>query len=543
MNRAALEKAAPWMPACFLLLAVAAGGLRQQGGWLFFGALLLAWHALRPAPLSAAGLKGPLLFFGWLLAAALFAPDPGAALGNFSRTALLGLFFFGALSYKDGSRGWLAALYAVGAAAAAVFLFQRLSGAALTGLIGANPNYSAVFCAAALPAALLALSAPDAGRQRALYAPLALLLIAGLAASGSRGAVLAALLSAGAGLAWLRRWPWLAGLLTALTAAALLIPGGPAEFLKLDDARAYERPRLWGAALRAALASPLLGWGPGQFGDVFEYFKFPYADGISYFGHSTLHAHSEPLNLAAEGGLPAALLFLAAAAAGLARGWKNNLPLALAALAALLQGGADMIFYSGAVGLLYWGSLGFCAAGNAPAGDGSSARALAALFVTGLLALPAGEAPGARAFLAAAELEAGAGGSRALAVALARADAAARPRSAFAAADEGAALAAAGDLAAAEKAFSRALQLEPAFAEARLGLAGVYAAAGRYPEACAAAEEPGTYAAARPSGEYERLLLGYDRPAAERFKKEICGKKKTGSVTASPRRTSSRATK
>ena len=72
MNRAVLEKAAPWMPACFLLLAVAAGGLRQQGGWLFFGALLLAWDALRPAPLSAAGLKGPLLFFGWLLAAALF---------------------------------------------------------------------------------------------------------------------------------------------------------------------------------------------------------------------------------------------------------------------------------------------------------------------------------------------------------------------------------------------------------------------------------------------------------------------------------------
>jgi O-antigen ligase len=543
MNRAALEKAAPWLPACFLLIAVAAGGLRQQGAWLIFGALLLAWQALRPAPLSAAGLKAPLLFFGWLLAAALFAPDPGAALGYFSRTALLGLFFFGALSYKDGARGWLAALYAVGAAAAAVFLFQRLTGGVITGLIGANPNYSAVFCAAALPAALLALSAPGAGRQRALYAPLALLLIAGLAASGSRGAVLAALLSAGAGLAWLRRWSWLAVLLAAVTAAALLIPGGPAEFLKLGDARAYERPRLWGAALRAALASPLLGWGPGQFGETFEIFKFPYADGVSYFGHSTLHAHSEPLNLAAEGGLPAALLFLAAAAAGLARGWKKNLPLALAALAALLQGGTDMIFYSGAVGLLYWGSLGFCAAGDAPAGDGSTARALAALFLTGLLAAPGADAPGARSFLASAELEAGAGGNRALAVALARRGAAARPWGAFAAADEGSALAGAGDLRAAGEAFTRALELEPAFAGARLGLAGVYAAAGRYPEACAAAEELGTYAAARPSGEYERLLLGYDRPAAERFKKGICGKKKTGSATASPRRMSSRATK
>ncbi|MGD9642955.1 MAG: O-antigen ligase family protein [Elusimicrobiales bacterium] len=543
MNRAALEKAAPWAPAFFLLVAVAAGGLRQQQGWLLFGALLLAWRVLRPAALTAAGLKAPPLFFGWLLAAALFAPDPGAALGYFSRTALLGLFFFGALSYRDGARCWLAALYALGAAAAAVFLFQRLSGSPPIGLIGANPNYSAVFCAAALPAALLALSDPAAGRRRALYAPLALLLVAGLAASGSRGAVLAALLSAGAGLAWLRRWAWLAGLLAALTAAALLVPGGLAEFLKLGDARAYERPRLWGAALQAALASPLLGWGQGQFGGVFEFFKFPYADGVSYFGHSTLHAHSEPLNLAAEAGLPAALLFLAAAAAALARGWKTNLPLALAALAALLQGGADMIFYSGAVGLLYWGSLGFCAAGEAPAGDGSAARALAALFLTGLLALPAGDAPAARSFMAAAELEATAGGNRALAVALARHDAAARPRSAFAAADEGAALAAAGDLAAAGAAFTRALELEPAFSGARLGLAGVYSAAGRYPEACAAAEGLEAYSAAGPSGEYERLLLGYDRPAAERFRKELCGKKKIGSATASPRRTSSRATK
>ncbi|PKM98348.1 MAG: hypothetical protein CVU79_03280 [Elusimicrobia bacterium HGW-Elusimicrobia-3] len=376
-----------------------------------------------------------------------------------------------------------------------------------------------------------------------MYAPLALLLVAGVAASGSRGAVLAALLSAGAGLAWLRRWSWLAGLLAVLTAAALAFPGGAAEFLKLGDARAFERPRLWNAALQAALASPLLGWGPGQFGGVFEIFKFPYFDGVSYFGHSTLHAHSEPLNLAAEAGFPAALLFLAAAAAGLARGWKNNLPLALAALAALLQGGADMIFYSGAVGLLYWGSLGFCAAGETPAGNGSTARALAALLLAGLLAVPAADTPGARSFTAAAELESSAGGNRALGVALARRGAAARPRGAFDAAEEGAALAAAGDLAAAAAAFARALELEPAFAEARLGLAGVYAAAGRYPEACAAAEGLETYAAARPSGEYERLLLAYDRPAAERFKKELCGKKKTGSATASPRRTSSRATK
>ena len=216
---------------------------------------------------------------------------------------------------------------------------------------------------------MLALSGAGEKKKRFFYSALSLLLAAGIFASVSRGAALAALLSAAAGLAFTRRWKWLAGLFAAVLAAAALLPAWEI-LLKLYDPRAFARPRLWGAALEAAASSPLLGWGPGSFGKVFEAVKFPYFDGLSFYGHSTLHAHSEILNLAAEAGFPAALLFLAAAAGALLSGGREKLPVKLCALAVFLQGGTDMVFYSGAVALLFWGSLGFSAGLPAAAAAG-----------------------------------------------------------------------------------------------------------------------------------------------------------------------------
>lgn len=562
MSRAAetLKRAGPYAPAFFLVLAVAFGGLRAPGAWLLFGAAFLPWAALTLRGFSTAGAPAPLLFFSWLAAAAVFSPEPAVSLGVFSRYAVLGLLFFCAASSEEGGAGWLAAVTGLGAASAAVFILQRLAGHGPTGLIGLNPNYSAAFCAAAFPAAVLALSgdpgSPDRGRlatarmaavpalsgaaakkERLLYSALALLLAAGIFASVSRGAALAAFLSAAAGLVFTRRWKYLAGLLAAGLAAAALLPASSLENLvKLTDPRAFARPRLWGAALEAAASSPLLGRGPGSFGKSFEVFKFPYFDGLSYYGHGTLNAHSEVLNLAAEAGFPAALLFLLAAAAVLVPGGKEKLPLRLCALSALLQGAADMIFYSGAVALLFWGSLGFSAKGGpaVPAG-GRSVTLLAALCFFGLaLGAAVGLSGGRKEFP-------GAAGPRpasdpAPALALARSAALDAPKDPFRAAEEGLAAAAAGDAAGAEAAFDRALALEPAFAGARLDLALVRAAAGRGGEACA---ELAMLGKARPAGElnpYQRALVRFDRRAAEELEKELCGKKKTGAATAPPRR-------
>ncbi|MDO8805601.1 MAG: O-antigen ligase family protein [Elusimicrobiota bacterium] len=554
MSRAAeiIKKTRPYAPALFLVLAVAAGGLRSPGAWLVFGALFLPWAALAPRGFSRPGLTAPVLFFSWLAAAAFFSPEPAFSVGAFSRYAVFGLLFFYAASSEEGGAGWLAAVCGLGAAAAAVFISQRLSGHGPTGLIGANPNYSAAFCAAAFPAVLLALSGAGDKKRRSYYWALALLLAAGLYASGSRGAALAAFLSAAAGLGFTRRWGGLAALFSAGLAIAAFLPSSAWEgLLKFADPRAFERPRLWGAALEAAASSPLLGWGPGLFGRAFEVFKFPYFDGLSYYGHSTLHAHSEILNLAAEAGFPAALFFLLAAAAALASGGKEKLPLKLCALAVLIQGSADMIYYSGAVALLFWGSLGFSAGGGqavpavvilpAPENGGSGFRgkgALAALCFAGLALAPAAALfSGRQEFLARSYGEAQRGHNPALALALARSAALDSPKDAFRAADEGRAFAAAGDAAGAEAAFGRALSLEPGFAGARLGLALVYAASGLRGEACAEFARLEKAPAAAQLNPYQRGLADFDRPAAEKTKKELCGKKKTGAATAFPRRT------
>ena len=544
MTRAAeaLKKSGPYAPAFFLAFAVAAGGLRSPADWLLFGVVFLSWAALAPRGFSAAAPAAPLLFFSWLAAAAAFSPGPAASAGVFSRYAVLGLLFFYAASSEEGRDPWLAAVFGLGAAAAVLLVFQRLSGHGPTGFIGANPNYSAAFCAAAFPAAVLALSAAGGKKERFFYSALALLLAAGLYASVSRGAALAAFLSASAGLAIARRWKWLAGLLLAVLAAAALLPSSSWEILlKFYDPRAFARPRLWGAALEAAASSPLLGWGPGSFGKVFEALKFPYFDGVSFYGHSTLHAHSEVLNLAAEAGFPAALLFLAAAAGALLSGGGEKLPVKLCALAVFLQGGADMIFYSGAVALLFWGSLGFSAGGPAaaaqPAGPAFGWKAaLAALCLGGLALGPAaGLYGGKREFIERAYGEARSGGNRGLALALARSSALENPKDAFIAAEEGAAFAACGDAAGAGAALGRALSLEPGFAGARLDLAVVYAAGGRREKACRELALLKKVPAWDPGNNYQRALLHFDGRAAEKLDKDLCSKKKSGAATASPR--------
>jgi O-antigen ligase len=535
--RSAVARLPQAAPAFFLALAIMSGGLRSPAQWLFFGALFLCWFVLWGAKPAASGPEAPLLFFAWLAAAALFSPEPLVSIGFFARYAVLGLLFFSAVSAEAGAGAWLLAVYGAGSVAALMFLMERGAGLPALGLIGGNPNYSAVFCAAAFPAATLGVSVPG-GSRRPAYALLALLLAAGIAASGSRGAALAAFLAVAAGLGLAGRWRWLGGLLVAAAAAAVFLPSPVwVGVLKFSDPRAFARPSLWGSALRAAAASPLLGWGPGRFDKVFEIFKFPYFDGVSFYGHSTLHAHGELFNLAAEAGFPAAAFFLLAAAQALVSGGVKKLPLKLCALAALLEGGVDMIFYSGAVALLFWGSLGY-GAESRPAGKTRRPlwAALAVCCLAGL-ALPSVQRfmDGSQAFAAAAYGEASAGNDPVLAMALLKSAQLDNPKDPFIAEAEGRGLAALGDLSGAGAAFNRALALEPGFAGAKLGLARVDAALGRSAQACS--ELPVPYGGLEPDGRYQAAIAALDMKELERLKKEICSSRKTGGATAPGRKT------
>jgi len=535
-----IRKTGSYAPAFFLVLAFALGGLRAPLPWLTFGVIFLAWFA-RSALFSPASNKFAALFFLWVGAAALFSPEPAASVSVFARYAVLGLLFYSAAGAESGEDAWLGAVLCMGGALAAVLLLQRHFSGAATGLIGLNPNYSAAFCAAAFPAALLSATGEGTVKIKIYYFLLVLLLAGGLLAAGSRGALLAAYISAAAGLGLLRRWRSLAALLIALLALAAFLSAPALESLfKVSDPRAFARPQLWASALRAAAASPLLGWGPGLFGEVFEIFKFPFFDGISFYGHSTLHAHSEFLNLAAEAGFPAALLFLLAAGSVLLTGGVKKLPLKLCALTVLVQAGADMIFCSGAVSLLFWGSLGFSA--ERPGGEGLRRKYKAALSALCLLGLALGAARfygpgGTELFLEASGAEFETGGNRALGLALRRHSALDNPKNALVAEGEGRALAAAGDQRGAEAAFSRALELEPLFSRARLGLAGLYGSSGRAADACRELALSARRPPAGPRNEYQLALLLPDRAAFERLNKDLCAKTKTGSVTAPGRKT------
>ncbi len=532
--RLRVEQASAYAPALLLLLALPLGGLRSPGEWTIFAFAAAGLGALLPGGLAAGGTTLTLLFFAWMGAAAAFSPFPASASQAFAKQALCCLLFCWAAAEREGEDAWLYAVYAVAALCGGVLAFQALSGAGAYGLIGRNPNYSAAFCAAAFPAAALRASGDGGHRGRAVAFLLLVLAGAGVIFSGSRGAAMGALLSSAAGLALTRRWKWLAGLAVTLAAAVVLLPHGSfAGFLKLSDPRAFARADLWKTGLQAAWASPLLGWGPGSFQRVFELFKFPYFDGYAYFDHSTLHAHSEIVNLAAEGGFPAAVLFISAAAAVLLAGGRERLPVKLCAVAVLMQGAVDIVFYSGAVSLLFWGSLGFAAGPGSERRLGGRRAAFAALCAVGL-AVPAVSTAltGSAGYLGLARTS----DNPALRLALAREDADQRPRDPFAAAELGGALAAAGDMPGAEEAYIRALSLEPGFAGARLALAGIYAVSGLRAEACSLLSEPWPPAAPEGSDAYRRGLAGFDKVSAEKLKKDVCEKTKSGGATARPRR-------
>lgn len=528
-------QARPNMPGFFLALAFFCGGLRLPGAWLVFAVLFLPWFAAGREPLAPAARPAAALFFLWLALAALFSPEPAVSWAAFSRYLLPGLAFFAAAAARDGEKNWLGAVLVLGAVAASAFLFQGISGRPVVGLMGLNPNYTAAFAAAAFPVALLA-ACGHTGRKILPWAGLALLLAGGLLISGSRGALLAAFLSAGAALAIAGRGKVLALICVAALAAFLVLPesfwGG---LLKFYDSRAFERPRLWRAALEIAGGHPFFGAGPGLFEKAFEIVKFPYFDGISYYGHSTAHAHCEILNLAAEAGFPAAVFFLAAAAGGLYAGAKRNLPLAACALAVLIQGSVDIVFYSGAVALLFWGTMGFLVPrGPADGAPGKTARMLlAALCGAGLLygAVAGFYPPGAK-LRALSYTQAAAGGSPALNLALLRYASLDRPKDPFAARRAGTAAAAAGDLARAESDLRAALALEPFYSGARLELAKVYAARGGKAAGCAALKPLDMPVTGRILTDYQRGLIYFNRLELGRMKKELCVKTRTGAVTA-----------
>jgi tetratricopeptide (TPR) repeat protein len=289
---------------------------------------------------------------GWSIVAAFHAAFPYAALlGVLDRLATLSALLAGAVLFGDGDT--LRRLRLAVVAATSIQSVVALAGAIDSGPAGAsriflNRSQLAAYLAIGIfLAAAAALGAARRGARRAalLWSGVVLLHAGALLPLQSRGALVA--LACGAPALVLPSWRdlprrgrWLvpAAIGLVLLVGALLVAR---RFAQSDDPDRYTRLPIWSASLAMACAHPVAGLGPGQFAHEAPRHNFPLARSPVRYGRQFSGAHSFPLTLLAEEGMPA-LLLAAALLAGLfatflgaARRGDDVLIGILAALAAL----------------------------------------------------------------------------------------------------------------------------------------------------------------------------------------------------------------
>lgn len=509
-----------FLPAVFLTLSAVLGGLRAWGALAVFSALFFVYLAFFEEEFSFSGLGVWGALAAWLAAAAAFSGEPLYSFWHFSRYLLLFSFFiFSSRRSPPARRAWALSVFLLGAIAAGISLCELALGAGRGSILGLNPNYGSAFIAAALAGTAALLSGSEDKKTRISAAAGTLFFFAGLIASYSRGGLLAALAAVVYVICLKKAWRTLLCLTAGIMFVIAVLPVEQfGALLKLDQPFSLERLKIWRAALGAIASRPLFGWGPGLFERIFETVKFPFFNGVSYYGHLTLNAHSEPLNLAAEAGIPAACLFAwgwgrAVLAAGDGDRWGTALRAFAVALFA--QSAVDIIFYSGALQLFFFGTLGLLSAGNGRPADapGSRVRALSLLLAcwcaafvlrsgferNRACALNAAAAPAEREACLKKALIFAPGdagllessiplslkiyGNYAYTAALAGEAALKRPKDPFPRFARAEAFYLAGALGPAREGFYGALALEPAFLRARLRLAGILAAEKNYPAA------------------------------------------------------------
>lgn len=310
-----------------MLLLVAS--LLAQGfypPWLAaVGCALVALYAARHAmlPLGPAGWWLPWL--GWSLVAAGASAQPWAGLAPAAKWGAALLFYAAASEWDEREReAWTPALLAAGAVLGVAGAWTGLTAghySAAHGLLFSGDSryygYTAFAVMAAAAAGLGAAGEGSAPRKLRLAGGAAAVLgLLYLSWARSRGAMLGLLVAAAVVAArrhGLKRTALGLGL---LLGAALLVPGAAERLLKRDSATQWGRLDHWRSAAAAASQAPLRGWGPGNY--RLGYLRHPVpSPGPARWLYASDHAHSEPLQAAAETGWAGAALWLLAFALSL----------------------------------------------------------------------------------------------------------------------------------------------------------------------------------------------------------------------------------
>jgi O-antigen ligase len=197
-----------------------------------------------------------------------------------------------------------------------------------------NPNYVGAFLAALLPVIVVAALGPE--RRWTSMAPLAVT-IAGIAATGSRGAWL----GAAAGAAWLaiggaiRDRARLAALVAVVAVVGTAVVLGPARGLgETVRGRTY----IWSVTAPHLLAHPLTGWGPGSFQVTYpgweaERIERSVDADVRAYATAQRHAHNDYVERLSDLGVPGLAAWVALVGWVLLAGGRqtDRMPMAAAA--------------------------------------------------------------------------------------------------------------------------------------------------------------------------------------------------------------------
>ncbi len=311
--------------ALLLLATLGEGGATPPALLLTHGAVvaLALWLLLGPArrgpgPPRAFPLP-PLVpfavFLGFALIGAAAAPYAYAAVLVLIEIAVFAaVLLLAARSGAEVLRVACLPVLAWGGVEGLLALVQRARGASLPAGTFLNPNHLAGWLAASLFLGLAGRSWWRARASRSVRLALAIPAVAALVLSGSRGAFLG--LVAGCLAIVSTLWPKLARrtrLVAVAVAVGVLIAAaaGIAFRYRTADPYRYHRLSIWRASLGAAVSSPWLGTGPGQFKVAAANLNFADDTGPLRYERSFTSTHSDLLRLPCEFGWPAAFAALA----------------------------------------------------------------------------------------------------------------------------------------------------------------------------------------------------------------------------------------
>ena len=281
------------------------------------------------------------IFLSWLLLSLAWAPAPGTV-GPEVKLLLYGgfslLLLLGAIAERRHVR-WLALAFVAGASASVLWGAAKGGLALSTGVASevadsggrfqggaGDPNYLA---AVLVPAIMLAggLAVRRAPGQRALLALATVIIAVGLAATQSRGGLLAASVCAVVAFVIWRERRALIAALVALTGAAtatyfLLRPSAWSRILESNQGSG--RLDIWTIAWRIIHDHPFVGVGFGQFPQVSPHYVLQ-PGALNYIGlivENQIVVHNLYLALWVEGGIVGLLLFLGVVVSSLVCGWR-----------------------------------------------------------------------------------------------------------------------------------------------------------------------------------------------------------------------------